>query len=258
MKDNSIYLYRALRAEIIKIKNTLGLWSALIFPLFIVFMNFMIFLSRPQMLATAKGNLWIHYTNNSMMMWSILFMPLFIGIITFYINFNEHKNNVWRHVYSLPIPKISVYTAKYLISILIVAATMVFFYFINYLSMKMLAAFRPEIPFGRYVITSILPLSFLKVMLASIGIISIQFVVSIIFQNFVLPLGFSVLATLTSAFLLRWENIVYYPYAYPFFAAQDLVKNDGWVFINPVLFSIACSAAVATIGYVIHSRMRVK
>jgi hypothetical protein len=139
-----------------------------------------------------------------------------------------------------------------------VVATMIFFYLINYLSMKTLAVLRLEIPFYKHIITSILPLTFLKVTLASIGIVSVQFVISILFQNFVIPLGFSVLATLTSAFLLSWENIIYYPYAYPFFAAQGLLKNNSFVFINPVLFSLVCAVAIVTIGYFIHTRMRVK
>ncbi len=83
--ENIKYFGRAFAAECVKIKNTLGLWSAFLFPLLIVFMNFMIFMSRPQMMAKAQGNLWYNYTNNSLMMWTIIFMPLFIGIITFYI-----------------------------------------------------------------------------------------------------------------------------------------------------------------------------
>ncbi len=258
MKNNLIYFNRAFRGEVIKIKNTLGLWSALIFPLLIVFMNFMIYFSRPQIMAKVKTNLWVSYTNNSLMMWSILFLPLFIGIITFYINFNEHKNNVWRHIYSLPIPKLSIYAAKFLMSLLIVALTTIFFYAINYLSVKVLASLRPEIPFANHQITSILPISFLKVMLASFGIISIQFVISIIFQNFILPLGFSVVATFAGAFLLSWEKIVYYPYAYPFFAAQDLMRGNWWIFTNAVLFSFVTGAVVIVAGYLIHFKMRVK
>ncbi len=143
-------------------------------------------------------------------------------------------------------------------SLAVVAVSMLFFYIANYITVKILAAVHPEFPFNDSPITFVLPLTFLKIFLASAGIIALQFVISIIFQNFLIPLGFSLLATFTAMFLLRWENIVYYPYAYPFFAAQDLMKGSSQFFVNPVLFSFIFALPVFTAGYYLHKRMRVK
>jgi lantibiotic transport system permease protein len=258
MQKGLVYLLDAFKGESIKVKNTIGFWSALIFPAMITFLNFMIYLNRPKLLIESTGNTWILFTRNSLTMWGMLFLPLFIGIITFYINYVDHKANGWKHLYALPIPKWSIYTSKLIISILVVALSTVFFFIINYSTMKFLQLINPAIPFYKHMFPSIIMMIFLKTMLASMGIIAIQFVISILFQNFLYPLGFSVIATFSALFLFGWEKIVYYPYAYQAFAARDLVTGNSALFINPVIFSIVCFLIVSFTGYFIHSRLRVK
>ena len=256
--NNIKYFTLALRTEIIKMKNTLGVWTALIFPALVVFMNFMIYHNRPKMLLAGDVNPWIFISRNAVSIYSILFLPLFIAIITFYVNYNEHKSNAWRQIYALPIPKGSVYTAKLLVSFIIICLSMFFFYTINYLSIITLKSLHPEIPFDKYIYDSIIWITFIKITLASTGILAIQFVISILFGNFIYPLGFGLIATFAGAFLMQWEKIIYYPYAFPFRAGMDIINHNYTVFNQNVIFSIITLAVFSVAGYFIHFRLRIK
>lgn len=252
------YFTAALRTEVIKMKNTLGIWTALIFPALVVFMNFMIYHNRPKMLLSAEMNPWVMVTRNSVLIYSILFLPLFIAIITFYVNFNEHKSNAWRQVYALPVPKGSVYASKLFISFIIICLSMLFFYCIHYLSMILLKSLHPAIPFDKYVYDSIIWITFIKITLASAGILAIQFVISILSGNFIYPLGFGLIATFAGAFLSQWEKIIYYPYSFPYQATMDMIKNNYSVFNQNIIFSIITLIVIGAAGYFIHSRLRIK
>lgn len=252
------YFIPALRTECIKMKNTLGIWTSLIFPFLVVFMNFMIFFSRPKMVQSPEINPWIFVSNNAVMMYSILFLPIFIAIITFYVSFNEHKSNAWRQIYSLPLPKGSVYMAKFFVSVVIVCASMVFFYFLNYFAMVLLKSLIPAIPFAAYAYDSLIAITFFKITMASLGIIAIQFVISIMFGNFIYPLGFGLVATFAGIFLIRWENIIYYPYAFPFQAAAGLMKHNYSIINQDIIFSVITAVIFITAGYFIHFKARIK
>lgn len=248
----------ALRTEVIKMKNTLGIWTALIFPALVVFMNFMAYQNRPKMMFAGANNPWILISRNAVSIYSILFLPLFIAIITFYVNYNEHKSNAWRQIYALPIPKGSVYTAKLFISFIIICLSMLFFYLINYFSIAALKSLHPELPFDKYMFDSIIWITFIKITIASAGILAIQFVASILFSNFIIPLGFGLIATFAGAFLMQWKNIIYYPYAFPFQACMDLTKSNYAVFNQNLIFSIIVFLLFSTTGYFIHLRRRIK
>ena len=258
MKDNFKYFLRAFKSELIKMKNTIGLWSALIFPVFVVFMNFMIYFNRPESIEKIKTNPWIHCSANAVTLWSFLFLPLYIAVITFYINYNEHKSAGWKHLYALPVPKQSIYVSKFVVSILLTVASMFFLFVLNYLSIRLLAVIRPAIPFGKFAFDQLITITFVKITLACFGVISIQFIISLIFPNFIYPLGFGILATFTSIFLLSWEKIIYYPYVYSFFAAQDLKKGNPVLFTNPVILGLVTSVFVMVVGYYVYSKIRIR
>lgn len=256
--ENIKCFHLAVCTEIKKMKNTIGVWTALIFPLVVVFMNFMIYHNRPKMLSKTDVNQWIVISQNAISIFSILFLPLFIAIITFYINFNEHKSNAWRQIYALPIPKGSVYAAKFSVSFILVGVSLLFFYVINYLSIILLKSLHPEIPFGNYYYSSIIWITFVKIFFASAGIVGIQFVISILWSNFIYPLGFGLTATFAAAFLMQWEKIIYYPYAFPFRASMGLAKGSYAIWDQNILFSFIAAIIVVTIGYYAHFKVRVK
>jgi hypothetical protein len=161
-------------------------------------------------------------------------------------------------MYALPIPKGSVYAAKLFVSFIIVCISMFFFYLINYFSIIALKTLHPEVPFDKYIFDSIIRITFFKIALASMGILAIQFVISILSGNFIYPLGFGLLATFAGAFLIQWEKIIYYPYSFPFQASMDLMKNNYTIFNQNITFSFITFIIFSLVGYLIHFRLKIK
>lgn len=253
------YLQRALIAEFIKVRKTLGMWSAIIAPIFMVTINFLIFYSRPELFEESDLNPWIQFTMFSINSWALLMMPLFITLLTFYVNYTEHRASGWKFIYSLPLPKLSVYSAKFVISLVIFFFTMLLYYGFNLIAIQLLSVIYPQVPFDLYNETLTLFVVFNKLFLASIAIMSIQFFVSLLVSNFVFPIGFGVFATIANATLLRWEHSHFIPYAYPFFSINKLFAGEQDVFLSePVILSLLVGGAFLIGGYLAHWRVNIK
>lgn len=141
--------------------------------------------------------------------------------------------------------------------VLLVIFSIFLLYLFNYYSMIALKNIQSNIHFDSLPLDNIIPLTFIKITFASFGIIAIQFIISILFQNFIYSLEFGVLATFSTAFLINWGKIVYFHYSFTFFAAQDLRLGSSIFFTNQVLSGFIVGLIVGIIGYYIHSNKRV-
>lgn len=253
------YLLNALVAEFIKIRKTLGMWSAIIAPIFMVTINFLIFYNRPELFESGEKNPWIEFTLFSVNSWSILMMPLFITLLTFYVNYTEHRASGWKFIYSLPLPKFSIYSAKYLMSLVIFFVMIVLYFLFNLTAIHSLSAIYPQVPFESANETMNLFIHFMKMSVAAIAILSIQFFVSLLIHNFIFPIGFGVFATIANATLLRWEHSHFIPYAYPFFSIKGLVTGESVPFFGePIILSLLVGAAFFIGGYLAHWKVNIK
>ena len=234
------------------------MWSALIAPAFAVLINFLIYYSRPELFGSHEISPALLFTSNSLNTWCLLMMPLFVTLITFYVNYTEHKANGWKYIYSLPLPKISVFSAKFFVSVVIVFFSMALYYILNYAAIKILSVMYPDIPFRSFNDSITLLIAFSNVFIASLGILSIQFFVSLVVNNFVFPIGFGVILTFANAMLLRWEHIIYFPYSYPFFSISALRTSNVVFLSETVVYSLIAAAFVFTAGYFVHWRTNIK
>ncbi|MCF8413855.1 MAG: ABC transporter permease, partial [Melioribacteraceae bacterium] len=243
------YFFRAIWTEGIKLKNTIGFLSVFIFPIIIQMFLFLLFYNKPEMLINENMNPWAIYTRILLNMWTILFLPMFIAIATFYINFHEHKSNGWKHLYSLPVPKISIYTAKFVTSILLVVLTIAVLYIVNIISIKTLGALHPESKANEYSEYGMIFFLFSKMIFSTIGLIAIQFLLSLLFMNFFIPLGVGILATILTALALGWDKIIYFPYAFPPIVVQNWAKGNWDFFTQNIIFSLLTGLIVFVAGY---------
>ncbi len=253
------YLSNALYAEFIKIRKTLGLWGAIIAPIFIITIDFLIFYSRPEIFESSDTNPWIQFTLFSVNSWSILMMPLVITLLTFYVNYTEHRAGGWKFIYSLPLPKLSIYSAKFIISFIIFFVMMIIYSVLMLTAINILAIIYPQVPFDSSNETMNIIFHLIKMSFASIAILSIQFFVSLLVHNFVFPIGFGVFATIANAILLQWEHSHFLPYAYPFFSLQSLTSNADFTFFSEsVILSLLVGSAFFIVGYLAHWRVNIK
>ena len=115
--------------EVIKLKGTFAFWltiiSAVIFPL----LFFIIYLVKHAKLVPALGeNPWEKFMINLVQNSIPFLVPMFIVLITSLIIQVEHKSSAIKHLFSLPIPKWSVYFGKLSIVVFPIIATYIYFF----------------------------------------------------------------------------------------------------------------------------------
>ncbi|MET0328896.1 MAG: ABC transporter permease [Luteimonas sp.] len=104
--------------ELLKIRRSMVVAMTALCPLAIVLLAFVITLRAwdpPEM----SGREMLQFWFTVMDMWTMLVLPLFLAVTTGLINGNEHRNQTWRVMLSLPIDADALYTAKLLVSLVL-------------------------------------------------------------------------------------------------------------------------------------------
>jgi hypothetical protein len=251
------YYARNLSVETLKCKRTLVLWLAAGAPFFIVFLFFNVFYFKGHELVKPGENPWLSFQVQIMQVWALLFFPLYISLQSALYNGIEHQANTWKYVYSLAVPKWSVYGSKFTLFTALIALTMLLLFAFIQAAGLLLDALQPDLGFGRYSAYAQSAHECFTLFVAALGITAIQFYVSFRFRNFILPAGLGLLMSVTAVVLMRWEHIHKFPYAWPMISWIK-GRTEPAAFPPEVYASLAVFALVAVIGYFETARRNVE
>ena len=117
-------LFRALHAELLKLKRTLAFRVIFVLPFFVAILQFFVIYRTKKF---APGfDLWQTHPTNSFQIWAIFMMPLLITLETALLNGIEHSDKQWKHLFTLPVPRRSIYFSKFIVALgLILVSTLV-------------------------------------------------------------------------------------------------------------------------------------
>ncbi len=226
MANKFIYFKRAFLSEMLKISKSLTSLTVIIAPVFITFISFMIFYNYPHLLTKNESNPWIAILLNSIQFWAILLYTMLITLITFLINNFDHQADGWKHLNALPIPRTYIYIAKLTSSLLLVTVSILFYYGLFYLEALLLWMIYPDIPFANYNTHIMIAIIIAKFYVSSLIIFAIQFVISLHYKNFIVPIGVGVLGATAVIALFQWKYLGYFPYAFPLIITRDITQYD--------------------------------
>ena len=103
----------SLRAEALKIKRSLALWLALVAPLAVAGYCILIFVTEDdEFFTSATFSAWIDFSNLATIFWALLMLPLFVTLQSALLAGLEHRNDQWKYLYALPLPRWTIYGAK--------------------------------------------------------------------------------------------------------------------------------------------------
>ncbi|WP_299757659.1 ABC transporter permease [uncultured Pontibacter sp.] len=254
-----IYYRSSLSAEALKLKNTFSLWLAILAPCALVSMYVLAFWSKGEHLLREGANPWYAFAMQIFGIYTILLMPIFIALLTSLTNGIEHKSNGWKHLYSLPLPKSSIYAAKATTVIGLVLLSNLIFVCAYLAGGLFLSVVRPELGFEQMVGLEAVYVTVVKMLLATFMIIAIQFWLSMRWSSFALSMGVGIVAIVTVMVAMRWEHIHYYPFAYPFVSIRQFAagKEVIRVFTQEVVLSLGGGLLVFILGYFDIARKRI-
>ncbi len=118
----------SLQSEFYKSRKTLGFWSAILLPLILcslVFVGF--YSSSDKFVNTPPMLIWIGFSHAIIAVMGTVLLPIFVVFVAYSVNSMEHKADTWKTLFSLPISKWSIYTAKFVYALLLVFVCLLLF-----------------------------------------------------------------------------------------------------------------------------------
>ncbi len=244
-----IALARALSAETLKLKRTLALAMVLVSPLVIILLNVFTLLRMRQYSAGEPIEVWDLLVRNGYGLWLVMMLPLFVTLETALLGGLEHGPVNWKHLFALPIPRWSIYAAKLIVILAIVALGMGVLIAGNWLAGLVLGSLHLEgftladrFPWGQAFEVGGLAYAL------SLLMIAIQLWIANRWSSFAVASGSGMVATVMSFLLINsdtWSKI--FPWSLPI-NAMGLLVDGTPVAAQALLIAILGGLAVSIVG----------
>ena len=111
-------LARATRVELVKLRRTLALWASMLVPAVVIMMTTAMNLSRARgtRFDPDQPNGWESLMLDLVLfLWCLVGLPMFVSLEAALLAGLEHRQNAWKHLFALPIPRWTIYVAKLLV-----------------------------------------------------------------------------------------------------------------------------------------------
>src|SRR4051812_44285140 len=258
------------RSEFYKSRKTLGFWASIMLPLLIGVLLFVGFYSKSEKLVSYPPMvLWLQFAGAILGIMGSLVLPMYIIFIAYSVNSIEHRADTWKTLFNLPVPRWSVYAAKYFYAVFLVFTCLALFVLFTIGFGNLLSVVKPELRFDNFHMEKELAEIYFKLFLSSLGILSIQFLLSLLWADFLKPMGIGFICTIAGVILASkgWEYAYLFPYAHPMEAISSMIKHNQSdpsnrlqidVFTKDVSVSLIIAFVVFVTGYFIVQRKSVK
>jgi len=262
-------LYISLVSEFYKSRKTLAFWAAILLPVVICsLVSFGFYSSSDKILKMGYPGLllWAHYSGATLNVMGMLIMPFYVIFMAFSVNNIEHKNDTWKTLFAQPLNKFSIYAAKYLYAVLLIFICLALFAALTFGLGHLLQVLVPKYTFNEYNPSTVLFNSYIKLFLSSLGILSLQFILSLVWSDFLKPMGIGFVGTIMGIVTasLNWQYAYLIPYSLPALALRITKVKPGGdplafdVFTKEIYTSLIYAALLFVIGYFIVSKKSIK
>ncbi|MNK23926.1 ABC-2 family transporter protein [compost metagenome] len=262
-------LYISLVSEFYKSKKTLAFWAAILLPLIICGLITFGFYSGSEKILSFHYPpmvLWAQYSGAALGVMGMLVMPFYVIFMAFSVNNIEHKNDTWKTLFAQPLNKLAIYAAKYLYAVGLIFISLFLFAALTYGFGHLLQVLVPKYNFNQYDPTGILINAYTKLFLSSLGILSLQFILSLVWADFLKPMGIGFVGTIMGIITANvgWKYAYLIPYCLPTLSLRmNKVKKgvdplDFPVFTQEIWTSLIYALILFIVGYFIVSKKSIK
>ena len=205
------------QSEWLKKKRSLGSWLIVVGSLFtpsIMIIARLVHHDRLPALCAA-GSFWTSIWKSSWESMAIFFLPMAVILVTTLVTQIEYRNNAWKQVHALPLSPATLFFSKLSVILVLLLQFFVLFDLGVYF-----AAVAPCLVVGHVPYPSApLPLrAFLadtgNYMIACMPIVGAQYLLSLRFKNFLVPVGVGFMTWVGALAALSWKFGIVVPYAY--------------------------------------------
>ncbi|WP_316769497.1 ABC transporter permease [Pedobacter frigiditerrae] len=262
-------LFISLQSEFFKSRKTLAFWAAIILPIAIcgLIMIGFYFGSKDVLKNNYPGMvLWGQFSGATLGVMGVLILPFYVMFMAFSVNNIEHKNDTWKTLFAQPLNKFSIYAAKYLFAVSLLFICLTLFATLTYVSGHILQLLVPKYTFNDYNPIPALLRFYSKLFFASLGILSLQFVFSLIWSDFLKPMGIGfvgiIMGIITANVGWKWAYLI--TYSNPTLALQLTKASKKTdieqfpIFTQEVWVSLIYALVLFILGYYILTKRNIK
>ena len=260
-------LYISIYSEFFKSRKTLAFWASILLPLIICsLITFGFYSSSEKILNLHQPSmiLWLRYISAALGVMGILILPFYVIFMAFSVNNIEHKNDTWKSLFAQPLNKFSIYAAKYIFAIILIFLSLFLFCSLTFAFGHLLQLLVPKFNFNQYDPSMILIKFYVKLFLSSLGILSIQFILSLLWGDFLKPMGIGFVGTIMGIIAgnVGWKYAYLIPYSHPslVLSGSKAAANPSNfpIFTNEIYTSLIYASVLFILGYFIVTKKSIK
>ncbi|WP_196140356.1 ABC transporter permease [Aliikangiella sp. G2MR2-5] len=204
-----------LKSELLKTKRSLSFLMMIACPFAVVSLQALLMLNKDGGAMIEKSGwkmLWMMGDS----LWCYFMLPLYVALVSALLNGNEHKNQTWRVMMTLPIKQYQLYLTKALLAWFYIVGANIFLFVwtaILILLFMLLGVTNPAENFSSAFDYPIIK-QLSKSAISCLPILFFQHALSWRVQNIVAPLAVGVIATMGILKIGQSEHWIYYPWSY--------------------------------------------
>jgi hypothetical protein len=214
------------RAETLKLRRANALWLTLGGAGFIPLVNCIKLVGKPDVFVPrVKADPWGYIIHDHWAPAASFLLPLYLILVISLVAQIEYGNNTWKQVYATPRTYADIFFSKF-----IVVNGLILLCFILFTALMIASAYTAWALNQDYHFTSS-PIPWLHVLtvpvrmyVSTLGIVAIQFVLSIGIKNFITPMAIGMALVIGGFMIRQWEYIAYYTYMHPLL---EYFRNPG-------------------------------
>lgn len=258
---NFIYSFQS---EWLKKKRSLASWLVIIGAFFTPSIILLSRIKNAGKLSAlyAADDFWIRLWHQTWESMAAFLLPIGIILAVSLITQIEYKNNTWKQLHATPQKFITIFAAKFLVIVVMLAEVFVLFNIGIYLS-----AVIPSLLFGNlpYPAAPIPYLYFLRAninyFLDCLPVLALQYLIGLQFKNFLVPVGAGFAIWFLGIGILAWEYSYLFPYIHStldFLISSNQLKNRPVPPVNLQLLALIYFALITSASYILYVTKREK
>ncbi|OFX19243.1 MAG: hypothetical protein A2033_05205 [Bacteroidetes bacterium GWA2_31_9] len=207
---------KSLHSEWLKTKRSMSFWLSIIGGFFIPIIYLIAFIYKGTSINhyDLSINIWIEHFRKSWQNMASFLLPMGVILASSLITQIEYKNNTWKQLHTTPQTYSTIYFAKLLVILLL---TIQFFLFFNI--GIIISGVLPCLIFDSNFSIQHIPIMYfikenMKYFIACLPIIAFQYLISLKFKNFLIPIGIGLIGLIGTLIAISWKHIYFSPFSY--------------------------------------------
>lgn len=252
-----ITFVHSFQSEWLKTKRSLALWIVIVGSMFTPAIVTVVRLVQYKQVPAiyAADDFWNSLWQSSWESMALFMLPLGVVLTTSLITQIEYKNNTWKQLHTLPLTLTTIFFSKLGVIIVLMLSFFILFNIGIFLSALVPYLLISGVPYPKNPIPWLYFLEQdLKYFVDCLPIVALQYLISLKYKNFLVPVGTGFILWVGALAALSWEYSYVVPYTYCMYTylSSGVVNKAVIPTVNIHLIAIGYFVLITIVSYVLY------